>query len=59
MFQYFATHYEFIKVKDHKSYLIMHFTDLYKLSEQTQTPFVEGLDQKRNCKDTVYKIEII
>ena len=55
----FVTDYEFVKVNDHKSHLLMNCTDLKKLGAVMEDPFVTEWDKKNNCKDIVYSIEII
>ena len=55
----FVTDYEFVKVNDHKSHLLMNCTDLEKLEVVMTDPFVTEWDKKNNCKDTVYSIEIV
>ena len=53
----FVTDYEFVKVNDYKSHLLMNCTSLEKLGEVMENPFVAEWD-KKNCKDTVYSIEL-
>ena len=55
----FVTDYEFVKVNDHKSYLLMNFTNLQKLGAVMKDPYVTEWDKKNNCKDTVYSIELV
>tara|TARA_A100001388_G_C28624056_1_gene429015 strand:+ start:150 stop:413 length:264 start_codon:yes stop_codon:yes gene_type:complete len=55
----FVTDYEFVKVNDHKSHLLMNCTDLEKLVEVMEDPFVTEWDKKNNCIDTVYAIELV
>ena len=55
----FVTDYEFVKVNDHKSHLLMNCTDLEKLGVVMTDPFVTEWDKKNNCKDTVYSIELV
>ena len=52
----FVTDYEFVKVSDHKSHLLMNCTSLEKLGAVMEYPFVTEWDKKNNCKDTVYSI---
>ena len=55
----FVTDYEFVKVNNHKSHLLMNcFTDLEKLSADMESPFAKGWE-KNNCKDTVYSIQLV
>ena len=55
----FVTDYEFVKVNDHKSHLLMYCTDLEKLGVVMTDPFVKEWDKKNNCKDTVYSIKLV
>ena len=56
----FVTDYEFVKVNDHKSHLLIDCTDLKKkLCAVMEDPFVTEWDKKNNCKDTVYSIELV
>jgi hypothetical protein len=55
----FVTDYEFVKVNDHKSYLLMNCTNLQKLGAVMKDPYVTEWDKKNNCKDTVYSIELV
>ena len=50
----FVTDYEFVKVNEHKSHLLMNCTDLEKLGTEMQSPFAKEWDKKNNCKDAVY-----
>ena len=42
----FVTDYEFVKVNDHKSHLLMNCTDLKKLGAVMTDPFVTEWDKK-------------
>ena len=42
----FVTDYEFVKVSDHKSHLLMHCTSLEKLVAVMEDPFVTEWDKK-------------
>ncbi len=55
----FITDYEFVKVSDHKSHLLMNCTTLEKLGAVMEDPFVTEWDKKNNCKDTVYAINLV
>ena len=55
----FITDYEFVKVSDHKSHLLMNCTSLENLGAVMEDPFVTEWDKKNNCKDTVYSIEVV
>ena len=55
----FVTEYEFVKVNNHKSHLLMKCTDLQKLGVAMDDPLAKEWDKKNNCKDTVYAINLI
>ena len=55
----FVTAYEFVKVDEHKSHLLMDVTDLEKLGAAMADPVATEWDKKNNCQDTVYKIELV
>ena len=42
----FVTDYEFIKVNDHKSHLLMNCSDLERLGEEMESPFAKQWDKK-------------
>ena len=42
----FVSDYEFVKVNDHKSHLLMYFTDLEKFGEEMESPFAKEWDIK-------------
>ena len=55
----FVTDYEFVKVNEHKSHLLMNCTDLEKLGAEMESPFAKEWDKANNCKDKVYKLELV
>ena len=55
----FVTDYEFVKVNNHKSHLLIYCTDLEKLVAEMESPFAKEWDKKNNCKDNVYAIELV
>ena len=55
----FVTDYEFVKVNEHKSHLLMNCTDLEKLDAEMQSPFSKEWAKKDNCKDAVYSIKLV
>ena len=59
MGQEVVSDYEFVKVNDHKSHLLMNVTDLEKLGAAMADPVATEWDKKNNCNDTVYKIELV
>ena len=50
----FVTDYEFVKVNEHKSHLLMNCTDLEKLGAEMESPFAMEWDKKNNCKAVSY-----
>ena len=48
----FVTDYEFVKVNDHKSHLLMNCTDLERLGDEMESPFAKEWD-----KNLAYKIQ--
>ena len=46
MFKEFVTDYEFVKVNEHKSHLLMNCTDLEKLGAEMESPFAKEWDKK-------------
>ena len=42
----FVTDYEFVKVNEHKSHLLMNCTDLEKLGAEMQSPLAKEWDKK-------------
>ena len=54
----FVTNYEFVKVNDHKSYFLMHCSDLGKLGAEIESPFAKELDKNNNCGVNVFSIEL-
>ena len=59
MGQEVVSKYEFVKVNDHKSHLLMNCTDLEKLGAEMESPFAKEWDKKNNCQDTIYSIELV
>ena len=55
----FVTAYEFVKVDEHKSHLLMNVVDMEKLEAAMASPICVEWDKKNNCNDTVYKIELV
>ena len=55
----FFTYYEFVKVNNHKSHLIMNNINLDKLGAVMEDPYVKEWDKKNNFKDIVYSIELV
>ena len=55
----FVDAYEFVKVDEHKSHLLMNVLDMEKLEAAMTCDFAVEWDKKNNCQDTVYKIELV
>ena len=54
----FVDAYEFVKVDEHKSHLLMNVLDMEKLGAAMTCDFAIEWDKRNNCQDTVYKIEL-
>ena len=54
----FVTDYEFLKVNENKSHLLMNCTYLEKLGAENIS-FLKGMSEKNNCKEAVYSIKLI
>jgi hypothetical protein len=55
----FVTDYEFVKVNENKSHLLMNCTNLEKLGTVMEDPLIKEWDKKNKSKDTVYSIELV
>ncbi len=55
----FVTAYEFVKVDEHKSHLLMNVVDMEKLEAAMTCPICVEWDKKNNCQETVYKIDLV
>ena len=55
----FVTDYEFVKVNDHKSHLLMNWSDLDKLGVTMEVQVCKEWNEKNNCKDIIYAIELV
>ena len=51
--------YEFVKVDEHKSHLLMNVLDMGELCKKMTSDECTEWDKANNCKDTVYGIEIV
>ena len=51
--------YEFVKVDEHKSHLLMNVVDMERLEAAMTSPICIEWDKKNNCQETVYKIELV
>ena len=55
----FVTDYEFVKVNEHKSHLLMNVLDMEALEAEMTSDAAKEWDKKNNCKDTIYAIELV
>ena len=55
----FVTAYEFVKVDEHKSHLLMNVIDMDELCKKMTSDECTEWDKANNCKDTVYGIELV
>ena len=53
-----VSEYEFIKAGKHESYLFVNILDMKALGADMTSDAAKEWDQKNNCKDTVYAIEL-
>ena len=53
----FMTEFELIKVRDHKSVMLINCTDMEALQAFMTTPEMKQWDQDNGCVDTVYAVE--
>ena len=51
--------YEFVKVDEHKSHLLMNVLDMDELCKKMASDECTEWDKANNCKDTVYGIELV
>ena len=49
--------YEFVKVGEHKSHLLMNVLDMDALCAEMSSDKAKEWDKDNNCKDVVYKLE--
>ena len=54
----FVDAYEFVKVDEHKSHLLMNVLDMEKLGAAMTCDFAIEWDKRNNCQDIVDKIEL-
>jgi len=55
----FVTDYEFVKVNDHKSHLLMKCTDLEKLGTTMEDPICEEWDKKIIVRILYMQFELV
>ena len=51
--------YEFVQASEHKSHLLMNVLDMDALCTEMSSDEAKEWDEKNNCKDTVYAIELV
>ena len=51
--------YEFVKVDEHKSHLLMNVLDMDELCKKMASDECSEWDKANNCKDSVYGIELV
>ena len=51
--------YEFVKVDEHKSHLLMNVLDMDALCTKMTSDECTEWDKANNCKDTIYGIELV
>ena len=54
-----VSEYEFVQAGEHKSHLLMNVLDMEALEAEMASDAAKDWDQKNNCKDTVYVIELV
>ena len=54
-----VSNYEFVKVSDHKSHLLMNVLDMDSLCTEMTSDKAKEWDKANNCQDTVYGIELV
>ena len=51
--------YEFVQAGEHKSHLLMNVLDMNALCTEMSSDAAKEWDEKNNCKDTLYAIELV
>ena len=51
--------YELVKINDHKSHSFYTVSSLEEFSEMLNTEWAREWDKANNCKDIVYKLELV
>ena len=54
-----VSNYEFVKVNDHKSHLLMNVLNMDALCTEMTSDKAKEWDKANNCEDTVYGIELV
>ena len=54
-----VSEYEFVQAGEHKSHLLMNVLDMDALCTEMSSDAAKEWDEKNNCKDTVYSIELV
>tara|TARA_B100001029_G_C14885871_1_gene352597 strand:+ start:341 stop:604 length:264 start_codon:yes stop_codon:yes gene_type:complete len=55
----YVNDYEFIKINDHKAHTFMNVTDWDGFGASFESEAAKEFDKRNNCKDIVYKIELV
>ena len=51
--------FELVKINDHKSHSFYTVSNLEEFSKMLDTEWARGSDKANNCKDIVYKLELV
>ena len=51
--------YNFVKINRHKAHLFMNVIDMEALSAEMNSDKAKEWDKANECKDTIYKIELV
>ena len=54
-----VSNYEFVKVNDHKSHLLMNVLNMDALCTEMTSDKAKEWDKANNCEDTVYGIDLV
>ena len=54
-----VSNYEFVKVNEHKSHLLMNVLNMDALCTEMTSDKAKEWDKANNCEDTVYRIELV
>ena len=54
-----VSEYEFVQAGVHKSHLLMNVLDMEALEAEMNSDAAKEWDQKNNCRDTIYAIELV
>ncbi len=59
MGQEVVSEYEFVQAGEYKSHLLMNVLDMESLEAEMNSDAAKDWDNKNNCKDTIYAIELV